>query len=1092
MKIKIIKPGFSFESIALLFGIILVLLFAPAFASDNPISHKMIPSEIDLLINLKSDIPELAKIYQLRDIGDTDQAIQLLVDYIKQKSADRYYFNWKNFVQRFKQYQGQYPEKRQEHFKLANDQMTTYPPETNWILPFKNLKGAEVTAYELRHLARQQKSFDMALMFHFSGEDDNYLDYWVRQVADLNRAFSDNAYDDAGNGIYESYRAGRRIHNWLFCHHAYLASEKYNWQSQLLLIKTFLHHGAQLQRETQKYRSGNHHTKGLVALFEIAAVFSDFEISDSWKDQAVAGLAQHLKNEVNADGFQFERSVHYHIGDIENYFRVYQLAKLNQVALPEIFEVQLRKMFEALAQIAQPNRRLPVLQDDTDLPFAENNQIDDAMTIGTLLFGDPISRYFSTDEIPADIYWLLRPEQFDHIYKAKGEQPTFSSVALKETGYYCMRNGWGENNMYLTISAGLSKKKPDHQHGDMLGIVAYANGHEILPNYQVKYNEPDYPFWKNSWVKNVALVDSIPLGQGWTPNEGTSGFGKWAKLPAPEVVKWETSETFDYFLGTHNGYDSLGVKYFREVLFIKDGLWIVRDHFQSEEPHHYQQIWQGHYSIKNNNHAFSNFEDGTGLQIVQLNPVTDDVSVSKFRSKGNIVFNRNGQRDFVFTTLLYPFNENKKIEIDTSQSQQKIIIKNWHILKNDRHELLLIDSLTGGVKFKIDKENFISWQPSKINDSLIIRNLIFAQKQYSNLLNTIGDSDRNPRTTNEDGSLKLVPANDWTSGFFPGCLWLLYEYRQDEKWKLAAQKFTANVEQEKFNATTHDMGFKMFCSFGNGYRLIHDENYKAILLQSAKTLSTRFNPKIGCIRSWDHNKDRWQYPVIIDNMMNLELLFWATKVSGDSTFYRIAVTHANTTLKNHFREDNSSWHVVNYDTTTGAVINKQTHQGYSDDSAWARGQAWGLYGFTMCYRETKDERYLAQAQKIADYLLNHKNLPADLIPYWDFDAPHIPNEERDVSAAAIICSALYELSTHLGEDGLKYKLAADKLLASLSSAQYKATAGENNYFLLMHSVGSKPGKVEIDVPLIYADYYFLEANLRKLKLKDFTKSKGAN
>ncbi len=370
-----------------------------------------------------------------------------------------------------------------------------------------------------------------------------------------------------------------------------------------------------------------------------------------------------------------------------------------------------------------------------------------------------------------------------------------------------------------------------------------------------------------------------------------------------------------------------------------------------------------------------------------------------------------------------------------------------------------------------------------INKSLVKHNLKFAQQQYSNMLKTIGDSKNNPRTTNEDGSINLVPSKDWTSGFFPGCLWYLYEFTQDEKWKIAAQKFTTNVEQEKFNAGTHDMGFKMLCSFGNGYRLTGDENYKEILLQSARTLITRFNPKVGCIRSWDHHQHLWQYPVIIDNMMNLELLFWATKASSDSSFYNIAVTHANTTLKNHFRNDYSTWHVVDYDTTTGEVLNKHTHQGYSHDSAWSRGQAWGLYGYTMCYRETKDERYLYQAQKIADFLLNHKNLPDDMVPYWDFDAPNISGEERDASAAAIICSALYELSTHLGKDSIKYRNAADKILESLSSSSYRAKEGENNNFLLVHSVGFKPGNIEIDVPIIFADYYFLEANMRKLKTK---------
>jgi len=699
-----------------IFAIILIaiLLSSPIFASENTISPEAIPSELALLQNLKPGIPDLQKTYRLRDAGKTDQAIRLLIAYLKQQSADRYYFNWKNFHQRFEQYRRQYPQKRQRHFNLATKQMTTYPPETNWILPFKNLKGKNVTAYELRHLARQQKSFDMALAFYYLDEDEKYLDYWVRQVADLNRAFSEGKYDDAGNAVYESFRAGKRIHNWLFCHHAYLASDKYDWQSQLLLIRTLLHHGAQLQKRTKKYRSGNHHTKGLVALFEIAVVFSDFEIFDAWRKQALHGLSQHLQQEVNPDGFQFERSVHYHIGDIDNYFRVYQLAKLNHVALPEIFEIQFRKMFDALVQLAQPNRRLPVLQDDTDSPYAENNQIDDAMTIGALVFGDPVFRYFSGDEIPADVYWLLRLENFENIGKLKAMKPNFGSVALKQTGYYCMRNGWDKNDCYLTISAGLSKKKPDHQHGDMLGIVAYANGHEILPNYQVKYKEKDFRFWKNSWVKNVALVDSIPQGQGWIPNRGGSGFGKWANLPQPEVIEWKTSEQCDYFLGAHNGYDSLGVNYFREVLFIKDGFWIVRDHFKSETQHDYQQVWQGHYSIKNNNHAYSMFaDDGTGLQIVQLGGAADHVTKGTFRSKGNVVFQRNGQKDFVFTTLLYPFRENKLIEIDSFEAQQKLDIGSWRISKNEQQEIKLIDLRTNQTKFIFEDKPFKGSQPLK-------------------------------------------------------------------------------------------------------------------------------------------------------------------------------------------------------------------------------------------------------------------------------------------------------------------------------------------------------------------------------------------
>lgn len=334
--------------------------------------------------------------------------------------------------------------------------------------------------------------------------------------------------------------------------------------------------------------------------------------------------------------------------------------------------------------------------------------------------------------------------------------------------------------------------------------------------------------------------------------------------------------------------------------------------------------------------------------------------------------------------------------------------------------------------------------------------------------------------TMRDGQLKLVASNGWTSGFFPGQLWFLYEFTGKKEWESEARKFTANIEKEKFNGGTHDMGFKIYCSFGNGYRLTKDPHYKEVIIQAAKTLSTRFNAKAGVIRSWDHNKDKWDYSVIIDNMMNLELLFEATKLTGDSSFYNIAVSHANTTMKNHFRPDYSSFHVVDYDTATGKVIKKTTHQGYSNESAWARGQAWGLYGYVMCYRETGNKTYLQQAEHIASFILNNPHLPADLVPYWDFDAPNIPDEPRDASAAAITASALYELSTYEKNDKT-YKLTAGKIIRSLTN-NYRSPLGENKGFILLHSTGSKPSNSEVDVPISYADYYYLEALLRKKKL----------
>jgi len=338
-----------------------------------------------------------------------------------------------------------------------------------------------------------------------------------------------------------------------------------------------------------------------------------------------------------------------------------------------------------------------------------------------------------------------------------------------------------------------------------------------------------------------------------------------------------------------------------------------------------------------------------------------------------------------------------------------------------------------------------------------------------------------PRTINRDGSLSVVPAGDWTSGFYPGVLWYMFELTGEQEWKDKAVKYTATLEDEQYNGSNHDVGFRMFCSFGNALRLTGNESYVPVLVQSAKTLIDRYYENVGCIRSWDFNQENWQCPVIIDNMMNLELLFWTSKQTGDPVYHDIAFTHALTTMRNHFRPDNSSIHVVDYDTITGDVRKMNTHQGYSDESAWSRGQAWGLYGYTVSYRLTDHIDFLKQAENIATFLLEHPHMPDDLVPYWDYDTPGIPDEPRDVSAAAIMASALYELCKY-SEKGAYYKEKADRIMESLGTT-YASEPGENYGFILGHSVGAKPFDSEVDVPMNYADYYFLEALLRKNKLE---------
>lgn len=342
-----------------------------------------------------------------------------------------------------------------------------------------------------------------------------------------------------------------------------------------------------------------------------------------------------------------------------------------------------------------------------------------------------------------------------------------------------------------------------------------------------------------------------------------------------------------------------------------------------------------------------------------------------------------------------------------------------------------------------------------------------------------------PRTIDGAGTLSLVHPHDWTSGFFPGELWMMYEFTNDPYWREEAVSFTWPIEEAKWHGGTHDLGFMMGDSFGKAWELTGEKSYFDVVRKSAETLCTRFNPTVGLIRSWDHNRDKWNYPVIIDNMMNLEMLFKMADATGDNKMREIAISHADQTLKNHFRPDGSSYHVVDYEPEDGSIRMKVTAQGYSDDSFWSRGQGWGLYGYTMCYRFTNDKRYLEHAQKIADWFLNLPNMPEDMVPYWDMKAPgteRVDNQEipRDASAAALIASGLYELAEYVdNEKRGEYKNKADKILASLSSDSYSAAPEELEGFLLRHSVGHHPAGSEIDVPLVYADYYFLEALLRK-------------
>lgn len=340
-----------------------------------------------------------------------------------------------------------------------------------------------------------------------------------------------------------------------------------------------------------------------------------------------------------------------------------------------------------------------------------------------------------------------------------------------------------------------------------------------------------------------------------------------------------------------------------------------------------------------------------------------------------------------------------------------------------------------------------------------------------------------PYTLGPDGELETAAVRRWVSGFYPGMLWYLYENEPTKELLAAAEEYTARCEHLKTITTNHDLGFMIFFSFGNGYRLTQNPDYPAVIETACKSLCSRFSEKIGCTRSWDWGREKWNYPVIIDNMMNLEMLLWAGRHFRNDRFTEIAIRHADTTLKNHFRENASCYHVVSY-TDDGPVEKKTTWQGCGDESAWARGQGWAVYGFSMMYRFTKDRKYLDHAVRVAEFISNHPNLPADGVPYWDFDAPNIPDALRDASAGAVICSGLLELSGYVDEPlAQKYMQLAETQIQTLSSPHYLAKPGTNKNFVLKHSVGCLSENECVDEPLIYADYYFVEALLRYKKIK---------
>lgn len=651
--------------------IIFNLLFITIITAQSIPTHQVIPNN-KLYKYLKKDVRK--DISKKKKISEAE-----LAGYFKDKFSERFFYDWQTLPDRLA-YANEIYGSQKSHESRANDHIGKYNGSTTWKLPFNYLNGEPVNAYALRHLARQHKMVDVAFLYFQDEKDPKYIKYFTDQMLSLNAALEAGEYEkiEDGNGVYEAFRSGYRVLNWLRIHNMFLDEPTYTNENQLKTIATLLQHGSHLYEKNAKFKSGNHQTRGVSALAMLAIIFRDFEGTDKWYNRAMLRLEEHLNAEINPDGFQFERSVHYHMSDINNFFYVYQLANISNIEIDVLWENKLKTLFTTLVKVAYPDKSAPVLQDDTNIPWAEKNDISGTMTLGYLLFNDPEFGYFVKDKVKEKTYWFLQQKQLKALENIEQKQPTYGSLHFPETGYYLMREGWDKSDDMMIISAGVDDKKPDHQHGDILGIQAMANCQAILPNYQVRYSLLDFDLFKNSMVKNVALVDDELQGKKWTSNKGGSGFGKFKQLPEPTVITWQTNKYFDLFVGSHDGFENVGVEYSRQVLYLKNDFWVVKDNFKSDEVHTYKQVWQGHYSIElAPNLLRANFPDATGCDIYQLNDL-DTITTDGKRGKQWSVVGKSGEKEFDFITIIYPY---KGYSSRLDENAEQLILDRWLVNK---------------------------------------------------------------------------------------------------------------------------------------------------------------------------------------------------------------------------------------------------------------------------------------------------------------------------------------------------------------------------------------------------------------------------
>ncbi len=619
------------------------------------------------LINYLDDSVQDIKLIKKEFTGeDGTRLLEKLAHYFRNRKNVSYFFNSNEVENNFEVLKKEYPDYISKVIKTADKIKSKYGTDIDWKLPGVDNQGKELTPNTLRYLSRFTFAYgEVAEKYLSEGNQKIFADL-LKQVKDFINDYSANLTESGRNDLFERFYAGNRIRNLLFAHNLMLGSPSYKWQDQIFMLKVFILHAAKLSDVCGKFHWGNHQLHGLAGLYETTIMYPEIPIMRYWNELALKGIMEHISKEIKDDGFQFERASHYFKLDIMNYFRIYRISVINNKKLPDLFLHRFHKMFDAIVALAMPDKKLPVLNDaqavypekagnKESINMAELPDPDPSlyMTIGATIFNNPEYKYFASQMFPPGLFWFFNENEREKYEKLSVKEPGLTSVSLPDSKFFVMRTGYKKNDLYLIIDGGLAKYKPDHTHGGILGVSAYGYGKILLPTYRVKYSSPHYKYMKNSLVKNVAVADNILQGKKWIDNKAGTGFGLWRYLPEPKVIDWFTGNNLDYFCGSHNGYNEIGINYQREVFFMKPFFWVVIDRFDSEKYHSYQQIWQGKYKILKDCNGIMK----DNLFIIQTD--YSDMDVNTFE-KFNIFaarFTKNGRKAYSFNTIVFPVSE---------------------------------------------------------------------------------------------------------------------------------------------------------------------------------------------------------------------------------------------------------------------------------------------------------------------------------------------------------------------------------------------------------------------------------------------------